>query len=245
MAATVALRMEIASLGDSALVVRITNDFAAAPEESLRTVRAAHAAIEAAAIPGIVECTSAYASVGVFFDPKQLPRVQGSGKDPFDCLVDQLRTAVSLPPASSAPILEAPLREVPVCYDAEFAFDLGAVTAHTGISADQVVSLHAGSEYRVYCVGFMPGFPYLGGLPPELATPRRKTPRTAVPAGSVAIGGAQTGIYPATSPGGWNVIGRTPLRLFDPVANPPARFRPGDRVRFVAITRAQFDRAAA
>jgi inhibitor of KinA len=132
--------------------------------------------------------------------------------------------------------------EVPVCYDPEFALDLEAVAQHCGLSPNEVGKRHAAARYQVRCIGFTPGFPYLSGLPAALATPRRATPRTAVPAGSVAIGAGQTGIYPLRSPGGWNIIGRTPLPLFDLAREPAALFAPGDRVRFVAIDRKEFAR---
>jgi inhibitor of KinA len=131
-----------------------------------------------------------------------------------------------------------------VCYEGEFAPDLAEVAHHAGLSPDEVAQRHAAAAYRVGCVGFMPGFPYLTGLPPELATPRRAIPRREVAAGSVAIGGSQTGIYPSVSPGGWNVIGRTPLRLFDVTRQPPALLRAGDAVRFRAISRTEFESLA-
>src|SRR5205823_14227211 len=112
---------------------------------------------------------------------------------------------------------------------------------HAQISTKEVVDLHSTTEYRVACIGFVPGFPFLAGLPKKLATPRRDVPRKEIPAGSVGVGGAQTGIYPLRSPGGWNLIGRTPLRLLDPTKNPPALLQAGDRVRFRAITRQEFE----
>jgi inhibitor of KinA len=115
------------------------------------------------------------------------------------------------------------------------------VARHTGFSAEEVIQRHTAAEYRVHCIGFSPGFPYLGGLPPELATPRRATPRKIVPAGSVGIGGAQTGVYPLPSPGGWHLIGRTPCQLFSVEKSPPAMLRTGDRVRFRSITREEFE----
>jgi inhibitor of KinA len=132
------------------------------------------------------------------------------------------------------------LLTIPVCYGGEWGLDLDAVGAAHGLSVEEVVSLHCGAEYFVSAVGFTPGFPYLGGLPERLHTPRRKTPRTRVPAGTVAIGGTQTGIYPFETPGGWNLIGRTPWRLFDPYARPPALCQVGDRVRFQSVTPAEF-----
>lgn len=125
------------------------------------------------------------------------------------------------------------LVDIPVTYDGP---DLADVAAHCGLSSDEVVRRHTAAEYCVYFIGFQPGFAYLGGLDPLLAMPRRAEPRVAVPAGSVGIGGAQTGIYPLATPGGWQLIGRTRLPLFNPLAEPPTLLAPGDRVRFVAET---------
>jgi inhibitor of KinA len=129
---------------------------------------------------------------------------------------------------------------IPVCYETAFAPDLEVVAAHAGLSCDEVVQLHVTGVYTVRAVGFSPGFPYLCGLAPALHTPRRATPRTVVPAGSVGVGGAQTGIYALETPGGWNLIGRTPLKIFDAASAAPALFRVGDHVRFQTITGAAF-----
>ncbi len=124
--------------------------------------------------------------------------------------------------------------EIPVHYGGAAGPDLADVAAHTGFTPAEVVRRHAAGDYIVYFLGFLPGFAFMGGLEAALATPRRAEPRTAVPAGSVGIGGEQTGIYPLASPGGWQLIGRTALPLFDPAADPPTLLAPGDRVRFVA-----------
>jgi inhibitor of KinA len=139
------------------------------------------------------------------------------------------------------PTSDVPIVEIPVCYESEFAPDLDDVARHAQISTEEVVDLHSAAEYRVACIGFVPGFTFLAGLPEKLATPRRDTPRKEIPPGSVGIGGWQTGIYPSRSPGGWNLIGRTPLKLFDPTTNPPTTLRPGDRVRFRVITSEKFE----
>ena len=123
--------------------------------------------------------------------------------------------------------------EIPVVYGTAAGPDLGEVARHAGLSEKQVVELHSSIDYVVWFLGFQPGFPYLGGLPEQLATPRRDEPRLQVPAGSVGIGGAQTGIYPLATPGGWQLIGHTPLPLFDPDRNEPVLLRPGDTVRFI------------
>lgn len=123
--------------------------------------------------------------------------------------------------------------EIPVVYGTAAGPDLGEVARHAGLTEKQVVELHSSIDYVVWFLGFQPGFPYLGGLPEQLATPRRDEPRLQVPAGSVGIGGAQTGIYPIATPGGWQLIGHTPLSLFDPHRDEPVLLRPGDTVRFI------------
>ncbi|MDO9319880.1 MAG: 5-oxoprolinase subunit PxpB [Gammaproteobacteria bacterium] len=126
---------------------------------------------------------------------------------------------------------------IPVTYGGEAGPDLQTVSAHTGLSAEAIIARHSAGLYRVFCLGFLPGFAYLGGLDPALAIPRRATPRLSIPAGSVAIGGSQTAVYPSTTPGGWHIIGRTDVTLFDPARQRPALLLPGDTVRFVATGR--------
>jgi inhibitor of KinA len=224
--------MRIEPLGDSALLVRVVEEFH--PEKSLDAVLRATHQLEAAAIPGVIELAPAYSTVAVFYDPARIIS--------FEEFKTQIEHALhtSLEPARHR-AGAVPAIEVPVCYENEFAPDLGDVAQHAGLSEEEVVRRHSSARYRVSCVGFTPGFPYLTGLSAELATPRRATPRTEIPAGSVAIGGAQTGIYPSKSPGGWNVIGRTPLRLFDHRSEPPAMFQAGDRITLRQISREEFD----
>jgi inhibitor of KinA len=225
--------MRIESLGDSALLVRVAEEFDAG--ESLDTVLRAARRLEGAAIPGVIELAPAYTTIGVFYDPART-----GGFDELTAAIERaLQTSLesARPRAAGASVIE-----VPVCYEDDFAPDLGDVARHASLSEQEVVLRHANASYRVACVGFTPGFPYLSGLPAELATPRRATPRTEVPPGSVAIGGTQTGIYPSKSPGGWNIIGRTPLRLFEVQRESPAFFHAGDHVRFRQISREEFDR---
>jgi inhibitor of KinA len=234
-------RMEIATLGDSALIVRIRDRFADAPEQTLNEVLAAMRCLEAAKIPGVVEFAPAYTTVAVFFDPVL---VINNGVEPnrvVEHLTMKVREALTRTKEKRRDQPAAHLIEVPVCYHEDFALDLDDVANQARISPKEVIDLHCSGDYRVSCVGFTPGFPFLSGLPVQLATPRRATPRKEIPAGSVAIGGTQTGIYPVKSPGGWHIIGRMPLRLFDPDKNPPALLRAGDRVRFRSITREEFE----
>jgi inhibitor of KinA len=225
--------MDIEPLGDSALLVRVVEIFD--PEESLDAVLRVAQALKAEKIPGLIELVPAYTTIALFFDP---------ARNDLGALPARIEQALqdSLPRARAA---KASTIEVPVCHDSEFAVDLEEVARHAGLSADEVIERHSSASYRVSCVGFTPGFPFLSGLPAELATPRRASPRKEIPAGAVAIGGTQTGIYPRKSPGGWNIIGRTPLRLFDVEREPPALFRAGDHVRFRRIPRDEFERMPA
>ena len=179
-----------------------------------------------------VECVPAYASVLLRFDPQQWP-----GGDPHQ-LIQAAACAILDEPAL---FVIAP-RElvIPVCYGGEHGPDLAEVATHCRLDVETVIARHTAADYRVAMLGFAPGFPYLLGLDPQLAVPRRTNPRQRVPAGSVAIGGSQTGIYPETLPGGWQLIGRTSLRLFDITAETPSLFAPGDRVRFRAIDEDSF-----
>ncbi len=233
--------MDIIPLGDSALIVRVREQFDDAPEETLDEVLRSCQKLRKAAIPGVIELAPAYTSVAVFFDPITIARSSGTPDKVFDWLATRIRAAIA-GMGRVVRIKRSPSRvvQIPVCYDTEFAPDLDDVARHAQISAKEVVDLHSAAEYRVACIGFVPGFPFLAGLPEKLATPRRDIPRKEISSGSVGIGGAQTGIYPLRSPGGWNLIGRTPLKLFDPTKNPPAALHPGDRVRFRVITREEF-----
>jgi len=235
--------MEIAPLGDSALLIRIADNFDDAPEDALNDVLAAKRSLEAAKIPGVIEIAPAYTTVAVFYDSMRAIDAGAPVEDVVGWFERRIRAALSVINQNAADRLEKSAIEIPVCYDTKFGFDLEDVARHAGLDSKEVVDVHCGSEFRVHCVGFTGGFPFLGGLPCKLATPRLDVPRKQIPAGSVAIGGKQTGIYPIKSPGGWHVIGRTPLKLFDPRKNPPVLLRAGDRVRFRSITREEFEKS--
>lgn len=187
-------------------------------------VHALTAALETT--PWVRELTPGYASLLVEYDPADV--TYGDAEAVI---------RVALASAATAPARAGRLRRVPTVYGGDAGPDLSRVAAQVGRSEADVVRLHAGSTYRVYLVGFAPGHPYIGDLPPELVVPRLTTPRTAVPAGSVAIAVGQTVIYPSSTPGGWNLIGRTGLRLFDVDQDPPTYFSPGDQVQFVPTDR--------
>ncbi|HMJ04879.1 MAG TPA: 5-oxoprolinase subunit PxpB [Chthoniobacterales bacterium] len=230
--------MKITPLGDSALTVHVPAESASDPDGCLREVSAIFRGLQEANLPGVVEVAPAFTTVSVFFDPARLVDAGA----PADDLIPWLSAKITARLAPMEPAdLPARSIEIAVCYDTDFGPDLALVGARRGLSVRDVISVHVAAQYRVGCIGFVPGFPYLTGLPPNLATPRRATPRVQVAAGSVAIGGTQCGIYPQRCPGGWNVIGRTPCSLFDPRRDPPATLAWGDIVHFRPITRAEFE----
>jgi inhibitor of KinA len=220
-------------MGDSAVVATLGPGIDAA---TLDRVLGLSGAISAAGRAGITDVVPAYASVTAFYDPAQF--AEGPG-DAYDTVCRFIESCAGRPKGAAAG--PPPGRvEIPVCYGGVHGPDMGAVAEHCKVSADDVGRLHAAADYLVHAIGFTPGFPYLGGLPEALRTPRRDTPRAHVKAGSVAIGGPQTGVYPVDSPGGWRIIGRTPLALFRPGMSPAALLRPGDHVRFRAISPEEF-----
>ncbi len=211
--------LRILPFGDSALLVvlgeRIDLDLN-------RRIHALAAALKRSGWPAPVP---AYASLLVPYDPERLT---------LDEAVAQIRPILEARGGhEGAREAEDPILEIPVRYGGDDGPDLAEVAALHGLTPQHAIELHAGTTYRVFMLGFSPGFPYLGILPRQLVTPRRSTPRPNVPAGSVGIAGDQTGIYPLDSPGGWQLIGRTDLRLWDPQRDPPALLSPGRRVRFV------------
>jgi KipI family sensor histidine kinase inhibitor len=200
--------MKVRVAGERGLLVEV---------EDLETVHRLHAALRELDPPGIVELVPAYRTVLIVADPAQA--------EALDDLAARL-PHLELPPAEA---VAGETVEIPVSYDGE---DLPEVAGLTGLEPEEVVRRHTAPEYTVAFLGFSPGFPYLVGLDPALEVPRRDTPRTSIPAGSVGLAGNQTGIYPTASPGGWQLIGRTDVTLFDPARDPPAPLAPGTRLRF-------------
>ena len=212
---TVKPRVKVHPLGDTALLA----DLGSRLDTALNT-RAIALAAALKKRRDVRQAVAGHASVTVQFDPDQIT---------LEAMAAAIRRL-----ATKRPPMEEPgrLHRIPVVYDGA---DLEEMANHLGLAKDRVVELHTRPIYRAFMVGFVPGWAYLGPLPDELVTARRATPRTAVPAGSVAIAGQQTGIYPLNSPGGWNLIGRTSVRLFFPDSDPPSLFRAGDRVKFFAV----------
>jgi KipI family sensor histidine kinase inhibitor len=222
--------MRIIPASDSALLVRFDDRISF---EAHSRVIALLLAFEKRGDHRIRNLHPAYASLLIDFDPLSATHHE------LETLVLSLSSKPAIPEVMTTDAIE-----IPVCYDPEFAPDLVNVAQHLGLSPQQVATLHAAGEYRVYFLGFSPGFAYLGGVSQALQVPRLATPRIHVRAGSVGLAGEQTGIYPSDSPGGWQLIGRTPHRMFDPSQNPASRLRPGDRVRFRPIGRMEFEQLA-
>lgn len=206
--------------GDSALLVTFGEQIDLAIN---RRVHRLARALAGRPLPGLGEAVPGYAALLIHYDPLLLD---------YPILETFVRQNLS---SGEVLALEPRRVEVPVTYGGEAGPDLGFVAAHAGLSEAEVIRIHSGRDYPVYMMGFTPGFPYLGGLDPAIAAPRLSTPRTRVPAGSVGIAGEQTGVYPLDSPGGWRIIGRTALKLFDPTREPPFLLAPGDLVRFVPV----------
>jgi len=200
-----------------------------------RSLQALAAAIRARAVPWIRDVVPALCGIAVHFDPyhAQLP---ASVLEYFEVLLqDAFKSASKFEDSGR-------IVEVPVCYDPVFGLDLKEISERTSVPQSEIQIRHTKSQHQVLMVGFSPGQPYIGGLDPKLSVPRRATPRTVMPAGSVAIANAQTAVYPYETPGGWSIVGRTPLKVFDPLREPASLFAPGDRVRFSAISQDEFER---
>jgi inhibitor of KinA len=222
--------MKIVRASDSSVQIVFGDEIAANLHDR---VMATFHAIGSMNDPRIRNLHPGYASLLIDFNPLQMSYVE---------LSSWIGAVVNMPDSSSGN--QAGVVDIPVCYDAEFGLDLLDVASHTRMSPEEVVRIHSSETYVVYFLGFSPGFGYFGGLPPCLHTPRLATPRTLVAAGAVGIAGSQTGIYPISSPGGWRLIGRTPLRMFDPDASPPTRLQPGARVKFSSIDRQTYEQIA-
>lgn len=227
--------MQITPLGDTALML-VCGDVV--DESVYRRVHAAWRTLQAEPLPAVTELVPAYTTVTLFYDPTVAVQEGAAETGIIDWLTAKVRERLKNPPKTEKSKPRS--IEIPICYGGEFGPDLGQVAKHAKLSPEEVIKRHGKADYVVYLIGFAPGFPYLGGLPDELNTPRHAKPRMNVAPGSVGIAGNQTGIYPLGTPGGWNLIGRTPLKLFVPARNPPVLLCAGDRVKFRTISSEEF-----
>ena len=185
-------------------------------------------------IPDIKDFTVGYSTVLIFYDSLNISHY---------LFLKKIREIVTKKLKKNK-IYDQKVVEIPVLYSKEFGLDLDSVSNQTGLIVEEIIRLHTNKEYIVYTMGFTPGFPYLGGMSDKIVTPRLQTPRTEIPAGSVGIAERQTGIYPIESPGGWQLIGRTPFNLFDPAKNPPVLVEPGDYIKFTPISSEEYKKIA-
>jgi KipI family sensor histidine kinase inhibitor len=217
---------DIQFAGDRSLLIKVGDEISHELHERVFKI---FLLIRSAKLSSIQSIHPAYNSILITFDP---------------CIIHPHEISESvkalLTKESSVNISDPRIIEIPVCYDEEFALDISVVAKHNSLTIKQVIQFHSRQEYLVYFLGFSPGFPYLGEMPKEIATPRLANPRSKVPEGSVAIGGDQTGVYPLSSPGGWNIIGRTPLKLFSHNKEEPTLLKMGDKIKFIPITKKEF-----
>jgi KipI family sensor histidine kinase inhibitor len=220
--------MKLRTVGEDALMLYVGDS---SSEQTLAEVQAAVTRIEQALGEELVDLVPSYASVLILYDPLRSDRL---------AITNRVRAALRAPRTALDATSSARSVVLPVYYAPESGADLEKLAARAGLSTEQVIALHAGTQYRVYAIGFAPGFAYLGQVDERIAAPRLATPRHSVPRGSVGIADRQTAIYPAASPGGWNLIGLCPLPMFDPAAQPCMPVSVGDAVRFEPISRERF-----
>jgi inhibitor of KinA len=214
-------------MGDRGLLLEFGDEISAEVNDKVRKMALA---LQAETMEGIIGVVPTYRSLLVLYNPLIIP------------LEDLKRRLKQLEEGLKEIFFPDPkLTKIPVLYGETFGPDLEKVAEYVHLTAEEVIRLHCSKPYFIYMIGFMPGFPYMGELPDALITPRLKTPRLSVPAGSVAIAQKQTGIYPVESPGGWQILGRTPVKLFNPEKEPPALLRMGDLVQFYPITESEFN----
>lgn len=213
--------------GDKGLVVEFGNEISEAVNKKVRNL---YLAIQKDQMSGIYEMIPTYRSLFIQYNPMEIE---------VNSLIEKLKKI-----EKSLDNIDLPkprIIEIPTAYGGEFGEDIKFVLEHNGMNEDEVIKIHSSVDYRIYMLGFSPGFPYLGGMSEKIETPRLKTPRTKIPAGSVGIAGKQTGIYPMESPGGWQLIGRTPIKLYDPRSQTPIILQAGDYIRFVPIEKDEYD----
>lgn len=231
-------KIEILPLGEAAVTVEFGKRIH--PDIHLK-VQAFAEYLESNDFPWLLEYISAFSSVTVFYDPLLIKASYSARGNLLasEIVADLLRSYAAKLDTKKQ---HSPrIVRIPVCYGGEYGPDLAFVAQHNGLSTKEVIEIHTKGEYLVYMIGFAPGFPYLGGMSEKIAAPRRSSPRLAIPARTVGIAGLQTGVYPIETPGGWQLIGRTPSELFLPEENPPSLLKSGDVVKFYAVSQEEYE----
>ncbi|SFC69648.1 inhibitor of KinA [Bacillus sp. OV322] len=229
--------INIMPLGDSALMIQLGSTI---NPELQQVVSSLTAHLESTPFPGFIECVPAFASITVYYNPVAVIKGKGSSQreSPYKIVHSYISNIIH--ENRNAEKFTRRRVDIPVVYGGEYGPDLEFVSSHHSLSVQEVVSIHSSNDYLVYMIGFAPGFPYLGGMSEEIAVPRKSSPRLRIPAGSVGIAGQQTGVYPISTPGGWQIIGRTPLPLFNPAKSHPSYLQAGDIVTFTPIDEKEF-----
>lgn len=232
--------VEINSMGDSAIIIKFNNEIDINTHLKIKVLSEY---LDKNPFTGMIEYVPAFVTMTIFYNPLEVIKEARNKHDlqnkiPYEIVFSIIKDILS---KIKDDIKDDPrIVEIPVCYEEEFGPDLKFVAEHNNLSVEEVIQIHLSYENRVYMIGFAPGFPYLAGMSEKIAAPRKKTPRLSIPAGSVGIAGSQTGVYPISTPGGWQIIGRTPLELFRPESEIPSLLQSGDIVKFKAISKAEY-----
>lgn len=232
------MEFKLSPMGDLAIVVELGTDIELDTHVKVRQVADV---LEGNPFAWMSEYVPAFTTVTVFYNPIDVLNMEDIrlGIQPYDYVAEKIGNLLDQLPEKGK-VVEARKVEIPVLYGGEFGPDLEYVAEHNQLTPDEVIDLHTGADYLVYMIGFAPGFPYIGGMSEKIAAPRKASPRMKIPAGTVGIAGEQTGVYPIETPGGWQLIGRTPVRLFRPEQKEPSFLHAGDKIRFKAITEQEF-----
>lgn len=229
------LPFKLLPLGECAMVLQFEDQIS---KETNERIRAICSYFDSHQFEGLIEYVPAYTSITFYYDPWVISK-KGT-LNPYDRIVECLQASFRKVKKDSK--LNTRVVEIPVCYGGEFGPDISEVASLNNLQTEEVIALHTKPVYLVHMIGFAPGFPYLGGLSPKLITPRKENPRKSIPKGSVGIAGSQTGVYTLDTPGGWQLIGRTPIELFNFNRDIPSLLKAGDRVKFKSITATEFER---
>nr|WP_295970266.1 5-oxoprolinase subunit PxpB [uncultured Bacillus sp.] len=223
---------QLSPLGDQAVMIGLGEH---ADETTLNKVQLLTSYLDTHPFDWMIEYIPAFTSVAILYDPILVSQhLRSKELLPYHYVCEQLIPLLAQ--NTNAENIERQTIQIPVCYGGAYGPDLEFVAVTNHLSLDEVIQVHSSGDYTVHMIGFAPGFPYIYGMPESIAAPRKKTPQLKIPAKSVGIGGKQTGIYPIESPGGWQIIGRTPLNLFNPEARPPSRLKVGDKIQFIPIS---------
>ncbi|MFC7395369.1 5-oxoprolinase subunit PxpB [Scopulibacillus cellulosilyticus] len=226
---------DLSPLGDCAVVVTFGDEI---KYETHKKIKMFMDLLKKEPFTGFIECVPAFVNLTIYYDPFVVYN-EHKKNSPFEVVSSIIEK--KLKKIESDKELNHRTMSIPVCYGGEFGPDLEYVARSNDLTTEEVIHIHTNGEYLAYMIGFAPGFPFLGGLSEKIATPRRSSPRTSIPAGSVGIAGMQTGVYPISTPGGWQLIGKTPMKLFLPNENPPSLLQAGDMIKFYQISRKEYE----